>query len=124
MPQAATQSPNSELSYLDATKVEIPAGLLSELDLVTADGKHIGNIAGVVIEAGERRVRYYDVRTAGWRRRRCLVEANQLAQVDPEQKVLRLLDNDLSEVRHLNASSLRKFSDDDLLAAMFSPRAA
>jgi hypothetical protein len=124
MPQAANQLPHSELSYLDATKVEIPAGVLSDLDLVTADGERIGSIAGVVIEAGERRVRYYDVQSAGWRRRRCLVEASQLAQVDPEQKVLRLLDSGVPEVRHLNPASLRKFSDDDLLAAMFSARVA
>jgi hypothetical protein len=124
MPQTDNHPPLSELSYLDATKVESPAGVLSDLHLVTADGERVGNIAGVVIDAAARCVRYFNVESSGkLRRRRYLVEASQLAQVDPEQKVLRLLDSDISEVRDFDASALHKFSDDDLLAAMFSSRA-
>ena len=123
MPQTDNHPPLSELSYLDATKVESPAGVLSDLHLVTADGERVGNIAGVIIDAAARCVRYFNVESSGkWRRRRYLVEANQLAQVDPDQKVLRLL-ADISEVRDFDPTALHKFSDDDLLAAVFSSRA-
>jgi len=124
MPQADNHPPLSELSYLDATRVQSPAGVLSDLQLVTADGKRVGNIAGVVIEAAARRVRYFDVQAAGWRRRHCLVDADQLAQVDADRKELRLLLSDMTEVRELDLSGLHRFSDDDLLAAVFSTRAA
>ncbi|HUE85440.1 MAG TPA: PRC-barrel domain-containing protein [Vicinamibacterales bacterium] len=124
MPPAG-QPALSELCYLDAKNVSSPAGLLSELELVTPEGKPIGSVAGVVIDAAAGRVRYLDVQSSGWLRgRRYLVEADHLAQVDAEQKVLRLLESDLTEVRGLDPAALHPFSDDDLLAALFPTRAA
>jgi hypothetical protein len=117
--------PLSALSYLDAAKVESPAGLLSELDVVTAQGEQLGSIAGVVIEAAAGRARYFDIQGAGrLQRRHYLVEADQLGQVDPDRKVLHLLGGELKEVPGLDMSAVRPFSDDDLLAALFRPRAA
>ena len=52
----------SELSYLDASKVSSPAGALSELDVLSAEGRRLGSIEGVVIDAAARRVRYLSVR--------------------------------------------------------------
>jgi hypothetical protein len=117
--------PISELCYLDAANVNSPAGVLSELDVVTVSGERLGSIAGVVIEAAARRARYFNIRSSGWlHRRHYLVDANQLAQVDPERKELRLLSDEVREVPDLGTAVLRQFSDDDLLAALFSSRAA
>ena len=114
----------SDLCYLDAANVNSPAGLLSELDVVTVSGEQLGSISGVVIEAAAGRARYLDVQSSGWlSRRHYLVEADQVAQIDPERKQLRLL-SDLDEVRDLDPAALRPFSDDDLLAALFPSRAA
>lgn len=125
MPQiAANHVPLSALCYLEASKVDSPAGALSELALVTTEGKSLGNIAGVVIEPAARRVRYYDVRSTGWRRRRYLVRADQLAQVDFERGVLRLLDTEIAEVGDVDAAGLQRFSDEDLLTAVFASRGA
>ena len=117
--------PSSDLCYLDAAHVSSPAGLLSELEVVTASGEPFGSIAGVVIEAAAGRARYFDVRSSGWlRRRHRLVEADHLAQVDGERKVLRLVSAEIPEVRGLGTAGLRQFSDDDLIAALFRPHAA
>lgn len=127
MRQKAEHPPISELCYLNASKVESPVGPLSDLDLLTSEGKPLGSIEGVVIESAARRVRYFDVQSSGWlRRRRYLLEADQLAHLEPEQKALRLRVDvtDLEEVEDLDASALRRFSDEDMLAALFSPRAA
>lgn len=116
--------PISALCYLDAAHVNSPAGVLSELDVVTADGEQLGSIAGVVIEAAAGCARYFDIRSSGWlRSRRYLVEADQLAQVDSGRRTLRLLSADVREVQDLDTAGLRPFSDDDLLAAMFPTRA-
>lgn len=114
----------SALCYLDASKVTSPAGVLSELPLLSADGKRLGSIEGVVIEAAARRVRYFEVQLTGWfRHRRCVLEADQLAQVEPDGKALRLCVNVKGkEVADLDPATLRDFSDDDLLLAMFPPR--
>jgi hypothetical protein len=117
--------PISELCYLDAAHVNSPAGVLSELDVVTPNGEPLGSIAGVVIEAAAGCARYFDIRSSGWlRHRHYLVEADQLAQIDPERKTLRLLSADVREVQDLDTALLRQFSDDDLLAAMFRSHAA
>lgn len=116
---------SAELCYLDADHVRSPAGALSELDVILADGEPLGSIAGVVIEAAAGRARYLDVRSSGWlRRRRYLVEADQLAQVDAERKVLRLLSAEVPESQPPGTATFRQFSDDDLLTALFPSRAA
>jgi hypothetical protein len=125
MPNDNQLPATSDLSYLDASKVTSPAGVLSELDVLSVEGQRLGSIEGVVIEAAARRVRYLCVRSAGWLRRRVLVLADHLGQIEVERKALRLrVDLGNEAVHGLDAAALRKFSDDDLLAAMFSAHAA
>ena len=116
----------SELAYLDASKVISPAGALSELDVLSTEGRRLGSIEGVVIDAAARHVRYLCVRLSGlFGRRRYLVEADQVGQIEGDRKALRLrrdLKNDA--VDGLDAAALRRFCDDDLLAAIFAPRVA
>lgn len=115
----------SDLSYLDASKVTSPAGVLAGLDVVTSDGKRIGNIRGVVIDAAARRVRYLAVQLSGLLGRRYFVQADQLGQIDEGLKALRLRGDIRNEaVTGLDTHVFREFSDEDLLAAMFASRAA
>ena len=122
----AQLSDTSELSYLEASNVISPAGPLSELDVLSADGRRLGSIEGVVIDAAARHVRYLSVRLSGWfGLRRYLVEADHLGQIEAERKALRLrVDLETEAVHDVDAKALRKFSDDDLLAAIFAPRTA
>jgi hypothetical protein len=117
---------SSDLSYLEASKVSSPAGVLSELDVLSAEGQRLGTIEGVVIDAAARRVLYLSVRPSGWfGRRRYLLQADQVGQLEGERKALRLRVDVREEAVHgFDAAALRKFSDDDLLAAMFPTRAA
>ena len=123
MPNDAELSATSALSYLDASKVTSPAGILSELEVLSAEGRRLGSIEGVVIDAAARRVRYLSVRSSGWFHRRYLVRADQLGQLEGERKALRLRVDLQKEATHgLNAATLRQFSDDDLMAALFPPQ--
>ena len=115
---------SSELCYLDAARVSSPAGVLADFAVVTASGEALGSIAGVVIEAAARRARYLDVQSHGLRRRRYLVPADQPAQVDSARKQLRLLTADVPPMDDPASARFRPFSDDDLMAAVFAPRAA
>ena len=109
------------LSYLEASKVTSPAGVLSELDILSVEGSRLGSIEGVVIDAAARHVRYLLVRATGWLGRRYLVTADQLGQIESERKAIRLTGELRDEAVHgLDATALRKFSDDDVLAAMFA----
>ena len=91
---------------------------------MTASGEQLGSIAGVVIEPAARRARFLDVQSDGLDRRHYLVEADYLAQVDAERKELRLLSEELTDVHDGDSARFRPFSDDDLMTAMFAPRAA
>jgi hypothetical protein len=106
--------------------VTSPAGLLSELDLLTPDGRRLGTIKGVVIEAAARRVRYFDVQPSGWfNRRRFLMEADQLARLEPVGNALRLrVPPSADTMRPFDPSDLRRYSVDDVIAALCAPRAA
>jgi sporulation protein YlmC with PRC-barrel domain len=116
----------SELAYLDASKVISPAGALSELDVLSTEGRRLGSIEGVVIDAAARHVRYLCVRLSGlFGRRRYLVEADQVGQIQGDRKALRLRRDLRNEaVDGLDAAGLRRFSDEDVLAAIFAPRVA
>ena len=122
----AQPSATSELSYLDASKVSSPAGVLSELDVLSSEGRRLGSIEGVIIDAAARHVRYLCIRSSGsFGGRRYLMPADHLGQIEVDRKALRLRGDLRNEAVHgLDAAALRKFSDDDLLAALFSPRAA
>ena len=126
MPNDAQNPITSDLSYLDASKVTSPAGVLSELDVLSSDGRRLGNIEGVIIDAAARHVRYLSVRLSGWfGRRRYLVQTDQLGQIEGDRKALRLRGDIRNQaVRGLDNATFREFSDDDLLAAMFAPHAA
>lgn len=125
MPRNPQRPPCSTLCYLEASRVQSPAGVLSNLDVLTPDGEPLGSIEGVVIDAPARRVRYLDVKTPGWlRHRRYLLEADQLAHLDPERGALRLRASTDDAAVDLDADALPRFSEDDLLAAMFASRAA
>ena len=116
----ASRETSSDLCYLDAARVKSPAGVLSEFDVVTAAGERVGSIAGVVIEAAARRARYLDVRSHGLRRRRYLLPADHLAQLDSRRKELRLLTAEVPEPDRRAESRFRPFSDDDLVAAVLA----
>ena len=126
MANDAQLADTSELSYLEASKVSSPAGVLSELVVLSAQGQRLGRVEGVVIDAAARRVVYLSVRSSAWLgRERFLVPADQLGQIEGESKALRLRVNLRDEaVQGLDAAALRKFSDDDMLAAMLPARAA
>lgn len=127
MPQDDAQVPSlSELSYLDASKVTSPAGVLSELAVLSPEGRRLGSIEGVVIHAAARHVRYWCLQLSGWfGRRRYIVEADQLGQIEGERKALRLNFDPRREAEPgVDASAIREFSDDDLVAAIFAPRTA
>jgi len=116
----------SELAYLDASKVISPAGALSELAVLSTEGRRLGSIEGVVIDAAARHVRYLCVRLSGlFGRRRYLVEADQVGQIQGDRKELRLRRDLRNEaVVGFDVAALRMFSDDDVLAAIFAPHAA
>ncbi len=114
------------LRYLDGTAIECPAGKLEGLSLVSKDDEALGLINGVLIDPQTRQVRYYVVEPARFfNRRRYLVPADTPAVVLQEDRALRVeLPFESIERQRFDARAVPRFSDDDLLTAMFSSRVA
>jgi hypothetical protein len=112
-----------ELCYLEASRVESPAGDLSGVTLQTQAHETLGTLDGVLINPTERRLRYFVVETPGWfRSRRRLISADHLVCVESDRNTLRVDVNpaDVAALDEFDFKSVREFSSDDAIAAMFS----
>jgi PRC-barrel domain len=118
---------DSNLRYLSASKVASPAGVLSELDLRTPEDSKLGTVEGVLIDPAARRVCYYAVgRSRLFGRRRYLVPADRLPQLEQDRGTLRvqLSPQELERCPQLDRNRVPEFSDDDLLTAVFAAEVA
>ena len=118
---------NSLLCYLDASKVQTSIGDLDGVNVCDAADEELGSLKGVLIEAAARRVRYFVVEAAGRSRTHCyLVAADDPVSVQADRRTLRVDSNgaDLIRSGEFQIDSVRPYSDDDLMAAMFPGPAA
>ena len=89
----------------------------------SAGGESLGQTEGVAIETAEPRILYYDVIAKG--RRRYLMPADQLAQVETNRKALPLRDHaELHEISDVDPTALPTFSGEEMVTGIFGPRAA
>ena len=112
----------SQLRFLDNSQLESP--LVEPLDVRTQAGTKIGTFDGVIVDPAERRVRYLVVDRGRVFHKRCLIPM-PAARVDAEHHELRIDvdDADPTEWEQFDPVSFPKFSDEDLITAMFAPRA-
>jgi hypothetical protein len=116
----------TELRFLEARNVRYPSGTLADLTVRTCDDEKLGEIAGVLLDPTSRRVRYFVVETTTLlRRRRYLLPADTSLTVLDEDKLLRV-DARAADLdrEQFDAASVRRFSDEDAITAMFSSSAA
>ena len=114
----------STLRYLDANAVECPMGTLDGLSLFSRDDEALGVINGVLINPETRQLKYFVVnRQRMFNRRRYLVSAEMPAVVLPEDRALRVdIPSDSVERQRFDERAVCRFSDDDLLTALFAPQ--
>lgn len=113
-----------QLCFLEASRVFTPAGDLARVELCGPDDVKVGTVDGVLIDPAHRRVRYFVVEAPGWfTSRRYLVPADEPIRVERDGRTLRLED-DAELSREFDMRSARPMTDDDLMAALFPPRAA
>ena len=111
------------LRYIGAEHVETPAGRLDGTVLVSPREETVGKLDGIVIDPVGRHLRYFVVRArALFQAPRHLVPATP-ARLDAEHKALHvdIEPDDLSMYRQVRPDTFPRYSDDDLLAALFRP---
>jgi hypothetical protein len=124
--QSSDEHHAEALRYLEAGNVRCPAGTLADLSVRTRDDEQLGAIDGVLLDPIRRRLRYFVVESpARLLRRRYLLCADAPARFECDGKLLRVdADADDLERQRFDERSIRRFSDDDVITAMFADPAA
>jgi len=115
---------DARLRYIDGSKVTTPAGLLDQFDVLDNDESNVGRVEGIVVDPAERQVRYFVVKSHRALRARHYLMPLAPATIDAEHKALHVdvEPDDLDELVDGPAKAFPPFSDDDLIAALFSER--
>ena len=112
----------NHLRFVDNSQLESP--LVEPLDVRTQEGTKIGTFDGVIVDPAQRRVRYLVVDRGRVFHKRCLIPM-PAARLDAEHHALQIEvdDTDATEWERFDPVTYPKFSDDDLITAMFAQRA-
>jgi hypothetical protein len=116
----------STLRYVAAEHVDTPAGRLDGTVLISPSDETLGSLDGMIIDPIERRVQYFVVRSRNWLKTRLRLVPAAPARLDSEHRTLHVDVNaeDLPRLREIRADAFQRYSDDDLIAALFSAHAA
>ena len=122
--QVSTAETDS-LRYLEANAVDCPKGKLDGLSVVSQDDESLGVVSGVLIDPLTRKLRYFVVEAAReaarmFRRRRYLVSVDSPAVTLGDDKLRVEEPFEMIERQRFDSRRVLRFSDDDLMAAMFS----
>jgi hypothetical protein len=122
----AQQGRHTDLRYLEAEHVRCPEGTLADLSVCTRDDEALGAIDGVLVDPVARRLRYFVVESpARVLRRRYLLRADAPATFDRGARRLRV-EADAGELERegFDADAVPRFSDEDVVTAIFGSTAA
>ncbi len=124
--EESVQQTDSTLRYIAAEHVDTPAGRLDGTVLVGPREETVGALDGLIIDPIGRHVRYFVVRSRNWLKTRLQLVPAAPAQLDSEHKTLHvdIAPEDLPHLREIGSDTFPRYSDDDLLAALFPAHAA
>lgn len=126
LPFDTMEQVDSTLRYIAADHVDTPAGRLDGTVLMTPSEEPVGTLDGMIIDPIARHVRYFVVRSRNWLKTRLQLVPAAPARLDSEHKTLHVDINaeDLPQLREIRSDTFPRYSDDDLIAALFPAHAA
>jgi hypothetical protein len=117
-------APN-DLRYLEPTQATIDGVRCEDITIRAATGGVLGRLQGFIVDPVARQLRYFVVRTTGIMGRSRLLPVLG-ARFDLEHRAIELLTNGVEYLNHrqFNRGRFARFSDEDLLRALFGGRAS
>jgi len=117
---------DTALRYIAAEHVDTPKGRRDGTVLVSTSDEPVGTLDGMIIDPIERHVRYFVVRSRNFLKTRLHLMPATPARLDSEHKTLHvdMKAGDLSGLREIRPDTFERYSDDDLIAALFGSHAA
>jgi hypothetical protein len=120
------------LKYLDAHRVDTPAGRLDGAVLVSPTHELVGRLDGVLIDPSQRKVRYYVVQSRFVAEGRSRISSRHYllpltaARLDRDHRTLEidLEADDIERLDEVDLDRLPQFDEGDLMTALFAARAS
>jgi hypothetical protein len=114
---------DARLRYIDAPQVDTPAGRLKGTTLVSPTNATLGTLDGIVVDPIDRRVLFYVFKSPGWFSHHYLLP-QMPARLNSERHTLEVEVEaaDVEQLDEVELTSFPRFSDEDLLRAMFHSR--
>jgi hypothetical protein len=110
------------LRYVGANRIDLPVpNHLRPLSVETEEGARLGELQGVLVDPAARQVRFLLVDGGGWFHHRRRLVPLAAARLDRSRGTIRV-DVDAADPAacpEVGSITLRDFSDDDLVAALF-----
>jgi len=117
--------PTSPLRYVDAERLDTPAGRLNDTVVVSPTDAKLGMLEGMIINPVMRQVCYYVVKArTAFRTHRYLLPATP-ARLESDRRALHVdvEADDLRQLPEAHPRSFMRFSEMDAVDAIFAPRA-
>jgi hypothetical protein len=111
------------LRYIGADQLRTRADSLDGAVLFSPAEMALGRLAGALIDPMRRQVCYLIVESRSWLATHQYLLPLGIARFDRERKAL-LVDVEADALREVQVDTFQRFSDDDLIAALFSRVAA
>jgi hypothetical protein len=111
----------TRLRYIDAAHIETSVGKLNDIAIHTPTAGKVGKLDGIVFDPLGRHVCYFVVKgRRGLKSRQYLLPVTT-ARIDSEHRTLEvdLEPEDLDQLSELRSETFPRFSDDDLISALF-----
>jgi hypothetical protein len=106
-----TSNDTGRLCFLSAADVRSPAGYMGGLELRGVDNERLGRLAGLLIDADHRRLRYLVVDAPSRPGRCCLVGTDEIVCLDPGYRTLRIAAPEATPRIEFDLDLLRFFPD-------------
>lgn len=113
----------ANLRYIEADQLRTTADTLDGAVVVGPADTILGKLTGALIDPLRRHVCFLIVESRSWLATHQYLLPLGTARFDRERKAL-LVDVEAGDLREVRVDRFERFSDDDLIAAMFAPCAA
>lgn len=116
---------HAELRFIEANRVDTPAGRLNDYTVVSPTDAQLGKLDGVIVDPTHRQVRYYVVKAPGWLLSQHYLVPASPVRLEAERRTVQfdIEPSDLSTLPKTDPDSFSKFSAEDAVEAMFAKRA-
>ena len=113
----------TNLRYLKADQLRTAAGGLDGAPIMSPAHMTLGTLAGALVDPVGRRVCYLVIESGRWPMKHRYALPLSTTRVDPDRQAL-LVDAEADNLQEVWTKRFAAFSEDDLIAAIFSPCAA